>query len=80
MCAPRPIGCNADAAPKHCGCRVEAVPCVCAHPNVIPNGIASNQATYYLLWEYLVLDIVFLALACALFLLGAGYAALCDRL
>ncbi|SEE01203.1 hypothetical protein SAMN05444161_6052 [Rhizobiales bacterium GAS191] len=30
--------------------------------------------------ECLVLDIVFLALACALFLLGAGYAVLCDRL
>jgi hypothetical protein len=30
--------------------------------------------------ESFVLDIIFLALALALFLLGAGYAVLCDRL
>ena len=28
----------------------------------------------------IVLDLIFLALTCALFLLGAGYAVLCDRL
>jgi hypothetical protein len=32
------------------------------------------------LQESLVLDIVFLALVCVLFLIGAGYAVLCDRL
>jgi hypothetical protein len=30
--------------------------------------------------ESVVLDMIFLALTCALFLLGAGYAVLCDRL
>jgi len=30
--------------------------------------------------EFLVLDIVFIGLTCVLFLLGAGYAVLCDRL
>jgi hypothetical protein len=30
--------------------------------------------------ESSVLDIIFLGLACVLFLLGAGYAVLCDRL
>jgi len=30
--------------------------------------------------EAVVLDIIFLTLACALFVVGAGYAVLCDRL
>jgi hypothetical protein len=32
------------------------------------------------IWEPPMLDIVFLALTCVLFLIGAGYAVLCDRL
>jgi hypothetical protein len=32
------------------------------------------------IWELPMLDIVFLALTCVLFLIGAGYAVLCDRL
>ena len=32
------------------------------------------------LQEFLVLDLIFIGLTCALFLLGAGYAVLCDRL
>jgi len=32
------------------------------------------------IWRLTMLDIVFLALVCVLFLIGAGYAVLCDRL
>jgi hypothetical protein len=39
-----------------------------------------NQANWAQLRELLMLDLVFLALSCALFLVGAGYAVLCDRL
>jgi hypothetical protein len=32
------------------------------------------------IWEPPMLDVIFIALTCALFLIGAGYAVLCDRL
>ena len=42
--------------------------------------MAARETEPASIWESPMLDVVFIALTCALFLLAAGYAVLCDRL
>ena len=52
----------------------------CAGQASSPQKLRKPIKVHLVLQEFLVLDIVFLALVCVLFLIGAGYAVLCDRL